>query len=240
MADPIHSVVDPFLVDIDSALGARYSAVLYGSAARGDFVAGRSDLNLLLVLEDVGSPVLRSLAPAFSAWRRSTQEPPLLLSQAEWAGAGDVFPIEITDMRSAYRVLRGADPLSSITVAPADLRRALEREFRGKLLRLRQGYVALATDEAGLGALAAESTGTMLVLYRALLALLGRDAPRDPDALAVAAGEAAGLQGDGLGGIVRHRGEKAWRCKPAEFEAYVDAVARTADFVDHLKLGDSR
>ena len=37
----------PFLSQADAALGNGYSAVLYGSAARGDYVPGRSDLNLI-------------------------------------------------------------------------------------------------------------------------------------------------------------------------------------------------
>lgn len=238
MADPIDSVLDPFLSDTDAVLGDRYSAVLYGSAARGDFVRGRSDLNLLLVLDDIGAPVLRSLAPAFSSWRRSTQEAPLLLSRAEWAAATDVFPIEITDMQAAYRVLRGADPLAGATVARSDLRRALEREFRGKLLRLRQGYVSLAPDPAGLAALARESVGTMLVLYRGLLTLLGRAVPRTADEVVSASAAAIGMSGDGISPVLRGREERSWRCSPEVFEAYVDAVAQTAEFVDHLQLGD--
>ena len=51
-------------------------------------------------------------------------------------------------MRTVYQVLRGADPLQGVRVDRADLRKALEREFRGKLLRLRQGYATYAPDPA--------------------------------------------------------------------------------------------
>ena len=88
------------------------------------------------------------------AWSKAAPEPPLLISRAEWARASDVFPIEITDMRAGYQVLRGSDPLAAATVSRADLRQALERELRGKLLRLRQGYAAAAGDEKALGHLA--------------------------------------------------------------------------------------
>jgi predicted nucleotidyltransferase len=238
MADPVQSVLEPFLADVDRVLGDRYSAVLYGSAARGDFVQGRSDINVLMVLEDVSPGVLRSLASAFGAWRKAAQEPPLLLSRAEWLGAADAFPVEISDMRAAYRVLRGGDPLGELSVARTDLRRALEREFRGKLLRLRQGYVTLANDPAALSGVVAESVGTILVLYRALLTLLGRPVPADAAALAAAAANAVGFAPDSLGRVVAGRAERNWRGSAADVEAYVDAVARTADFVDHLQLGD--
>ncbi|MGH7526439.1 MAG: hypothetical protein ACREMX_07020, partial [Gemmatimonadales bacterium] len=154
MRDAVDRVVTPFLAEADGALGSGYSAVLYGSAARGDFVPGRSDINLMLIVDDLSPPVLRSLGPAFTGWQKSALEPPLLISRSEWNRATDTFPIEITDIRAGYQVLRGADPLAALEVDRADLRRALEREFRGKLLRLRQGYAASAGDPAALGLVA--------------------------------------------------------------------------------------
>jgi predicted nucleotidyltransferase len=117
MRGTVSRVVDPFLTETDRVLAQGYSAVLYGSAARGDFVPGRSDINLMLVLEQLTAPVLRSLSRAFSAWRKATPEPPLILSRAEWNRASDAFPIEITDMRLSYQVLRGSDPLAQSTGA---------------------------------------------------------------------------------------------------------------------------
>lgn len=238
MADPVQSLLDPFLADTDRVLGDRYSAVLYGSAARDEFMQGRSDINVLMVLDDVSPPSLRALAPSFGAWRKAAQEPPLLLSRGEWLEAADAFPIEISDMRAGYRVLRGSDPLELVTVERADLRRALEREFRGKLLRLRQGYVTLSNDPASLSGVAAESVGTMLVLYRGLLTLLGREVPRDAATLVSAAAAASGCSSDALARVVAGRADRGWRCTTAEFEAYLNAVAQTAEYVDHLQLGD--
>ena len=238
MAHPVQSVLDPFLADTDRVLGERYSAVLYGSGARGEFVAGRSDINVLMVLDDVAPAALRSLAGAFSAWRKAAQEPPLLLSREEWLSAADAFPIEVSDMRSAYRVLRGADPVALVSVDRADLRRALESEFRGKLLRLRQGYVTLSGDPATLSGVAAESVRPVLVLYRALLALLGRPVPPSTAGMVSAAAGAVGFAPDSVAGIAAGRGDRSWRCTTTDFEAYLDAVAQTAAFVDHLQLGD--
>ena len=236
----IDRVVTPFLAASDAALGAGYSAILYGSAARGDFVPGRSDINLMLVLDDPSPTRLRALAPGFAAWRKSAAQPPLLISRAEWVRASDVFPIEITDMRAGYRVLRGSDPLAEARADPADLRQALERELRGKLLRLRQAYAAAAGDERQLGALAAASAGTVLVLFRSLLTLVGRGVPAGATALAAEAVDLVGAPAGALLGPVEHRGERSWRCTPGEFEQYMDAVARAAAYVDQLQPGDHR
>jgi predicted nucleotidyltransferase len=237
MQAAIDKLVTPFLAAADAALGAGYSARLYGSAARGDYVPGRSDINLMLVLDDPSPSRLRALAPGFEAWRKGAAEPPLLISRAEWARASDVFPIEITDMRAGYRVLRGPDPLADASVDPADLRQALERELRGKLLRLRQGYAAAAGDERAFGRLASASAGTILVLFRSLLALAGRPVPSGVAALAADAVSLVGAPAGALLGPVEHRGDRAWRCSAAEFEQYMDAVARAAGYVDQLQPG---
>jgi predicted nucleotidyltransferase len=238
MHETVDRVVTPFLAAADAALGAGYSALLYGSAARDDYIVGRSDINLMLVLDDPSPSRLRALAPAFSAWRRGTSEPPLLISRAEWARASDVFPIEITDMRAGYRVLRGADPLSGAQVNPGDLRQALEGELRGKLLRLRQGYAAAAGDEKALGELAVASSSAILVLLRSLLTLVGQPVPAAPTALASEAAVLIGVPAAALLAPVEHRGTRGWRCTAEEFEHYMDAVAHAVGYVDQLQLGD--
>jgi predicted nucleotidyltransferase len=240
VADPISEVVEPLLAAADTALGNGYSAVLYGSAARGDYVPGASDINLLLVLDDVGPTALRALSGAFLEWRTRTPEPPLLVSREEWARATDVFPIEITDMQASHRVLRGADPLSGLLVSRGDLRRALESELRGKLLRLRQGYTLLSHRPGDLGTLATSSAPTALVLFRCLLTLEGRPvAAADSDGVIRGAAEQAGFDPAAPLEVVHNRGVAGWRCQPRLFENYLDTIVRTARYVDQLHPGDA-
>jgi len=130
-------VIEQFLTLADRVLGPGYSAVVSGSIVRGDHIPGRSDYNLLVVAERLGPAELKGLGPEFARLAAQHLGPPLLVTRAEWVRAADVFPIEIADMRSAYRVLRGTDPLAGQNVRREELRRALETELRGKLFRLR-------------------------------------------------------------------------------------------------------
>jgi predicted nucleotidyltransferase len=238
MRATVSRIVDPFLSEADRVLGSGYSAVLYGSSARDDFIPGRSDINLMLVLDQVDPAVLRTLGRAFAAWRKGSHEPPLVWSRSEWERASDAFPVEITDMQLSYQVLRGADPVRGVRVDRGDLRKALEREFRGKLLRLRQGYASHAPDPRALGMLALQSAATILVLLRGLLSLIGKPVPSDPSQLASAAATAVGFETDHLLHVVRHRAEREWRCGATEFENYMEAVEQAARFLDQLQLGD--
>ncbi len=240
MIDAVERVLKPFLAGTDAALGQGYSAVLFGSAARGDFVPGRSDINLLLIVDDLSPAALRSLEGPFATWRKAKSEPPLVITRPEWERATDAFPIEIADMRAGYQVLRGPDLLGEVVLDREILRVALEREFRGKLLRLRQGYVASAADPAALGLLAGQSAATLMVLLRGVLTLLGRPVAREPLQLAASGAEALGVDGEPLMHVLRHRGDRRWRCSAEEFERYMEIAERAVRFLDQLQLGDER
>ncbi len=240
MHQAVTSTVNDFLASADAVLPAGYSAVLYGSAARGDFVKGRSDINLLVIAEAAGFSLLRALGPALRRWRETSPEPPLLFTREEWRRSTDVFPIEITDMKLGYELLRGDDPITPVRVNPVDLRQALEGEFRGKLMRMRQAYATFGDEEKDLTPLALSSVSSVLVLFRALLALDGRGVDHGAAAEAVEeVARVADFAPESLLEIVRNRDAGSWRCSTPVFEGYVTAVARAAHHVDQLQTGES-
>jgi len=240
MSDVVQALVEPFLRDCDRVLGTGYSAVLHGSVVRGEYVQGWSDVNLLLVLESASPEVLTALTSPFAAWAKLQQVPPLLLARAEWRRAADVFPVEITDIRTAYRVLRGGDPLLEVEVRPAELRAALERDLRGRLLRLRQGYVALAGDPGAMAGLARSTASSVVVLLRGVLVLAGAQMPPGRADVAATAGLIAGFASDALVTILGHLGDPDWNCDPECFAGYIAAVESTVRHVDTLSPGVSR
>ncbi len=238
MHDDVTRLTDRFLADADRALGQGYTALLVGSAARDEYVPGRSDVNLMLILPDAGPSTLRALQPAFDRWRAASPVLPLLITRNEWSQAGDAFPIEICDMRSAYRVLRGADLLAAVEPDRAALRTALEREFRGKLLRLRQAYAIHGDNPEALGDVASDSVSTIVLLFRCLLALAGRDGAGDGLGTIREAAALVGFDPAPVEDLFRRRGARGPRVTAAEFEPYLDAVARTVRYADEHHSGD--
>ncbi|HEU4799112.1 MAG TPA: nucleotidyltransferase domain-containing protein [Gemmatimonadales bacterium] len=241
MEPKIAAAVEPLLREADRVLQGGYSAVLYGSAARGDYFERTSDINLLLLLPDASPATLRALGPAFRAWREKVAVPPLIITREEWAKADDVFPLELTDIRAAYQMLRGPDPVAGATVDRAGLRHALESELRGKLLRLRQGFALLEQEPKLLGALATHTLPTLLVLYRALLELHRRPVvpPSDAERVVREVALLVVASPEGSLAVVRHRAEPEWTCTSAQFEEYLAMVERAAHHVDHFQYGDS-
>lgn len=162
-----------------STLGDRLrSVVLHGSVARGEAVAGVSDVNLLVLVDDVEPGLLRELAPDARKWLGSHGALPLVLARDEWSAASDAFAIETADMLDAREVLYGADPLEGFSVGPRHLRLQAERELRGKLIHLREGLLVSAERPGELGRLIVSALPSLAAYFRAALRLSGQDAPR--------------------------------------------------------------
>jgi predicted nucleotidyltransferase len=237
MDDAVGGIVTPVLDRIDGVLGQAYSALIYGSAARGEFRDGVSDVNLLLVCQELGPATLRRLSAALAGLRGKRQSPPLLIERGEWASASDVFPIEVTDMQLAHQLVRGEDPLAGRVVDPADLRRALEAELRAKLLRLRQAYALAAGDAASLGAVASGTVASVAALFRVSLVLFGRDVPAGTPAALAAAGQAMAVAMEPVAALWTRRVLQGPPCAPELFEGYLAAVAAAVRVIDTFSRG---
>lgn len=237
MDDMLGKIVTPVLDRLDGVLGQSYSALVYGSAARGEFRVGVSDVNLLLVCQELGPATLRRLSASLAGLRGERQSPPMVIERAEWERASDVFPIEVADMQISHLLLRGDDPLAGRAVDPADLRRALEAEFRAKLLRLRQAYAQEAGDPKMLGVVASGTVASVAALFRVALVLMGRPAPTETPAALAAAGQAMSIATEPVMELWSRRVRHGPPCAPELFEGYLAAVGAAVRVIDTFSRG---
>lgn len=153
------------------------SVVLYGSAAAGDSIPGKSDCNVLVVTDRLGSVELEALTKPAAAWGRAGNRPPVLFTATELSSSADTFPIEFSDMRQSRKVLFGDDVLAGVKVHPESLRLQLERELKVKLLRLRERYLLTEGEPRRVLELMTASLSNFLVLFRAALRIYQDDVP---------------------------------------------------------------
>ncbi|MCU0635401.1 MAG: nucleotidyltransferase domain-containing protein [Gemmatimonadaceae bacterium] len=157
---------------------------LYGSAAAGEHVPHRSDINVLVLVDALPLEVLRRVAPTSRAWSAGGNPPPLTMTVAEWRRSSDVFPMEYADILERHRVLHGALPTDGIAVTPRDLRLQVEQEAIGKLLRLRGHVMAIGDDREKQSALLAQSLSTIMAIFRGVVRLHNDRADLEYDDLA--------------------------------------------------------
>ncbi len=119
------------------------SFILYGSSARGDFVPGKSDVNVMVVLEEIHLPVLSSVQKLVKKAAKKWRIVPVFWTERELRNSADVFPLEFLDMKKAYQVIEGKDVISELEIHTGNLRHQLEFELRSKLLHLRDDWFTL-------------------------------------------------------------------------------------------------
>jgi len=150
------------------------SAILYGSAAAGDWNEHHSDLNVLCVLSTITPRELRESEPVIRWWREQGHPPPLLMTPEEVRGSTDCFAIEFHDMKEHRRVLIGRDVIEDLVIDRSFYRAQVEHELRSKQIRLRQKAAETLTDRDRLIRLLIDSISTFAVLGRHALMLAGR------------------------------------------------------------------
>jgi hypothetical protein len=224
-SDMARITVDAFASRVTDALGSRLvTLLLYGSAAR-EPDTDPAALNTLLIVDRVDADLFTRLAAPVRDWVGAKHPPPLVLTDEEWRDSADAFPIEYEDIRAHHRVLAGRDPWRGIVVQREHVRRQLEQELMGKLMHLRQAYAADWNRPKRLAAAASASRAGFLTMLRAVLRLAGRTPPAESAALVRDAAALIGFAPDGL--------------TPPEPTAYLDAVTRTAEYVNRMERNPS-
>jgi len=228
--------VEDFGQQVAAALGGRLVALLlYGSAARSGPGAARASINTLLICDGVDARLFAALAPLVAAWERGGHPPPIVFSETEWRASADAFAIEYEDIRATHRLVTGRDPWPGVSVRREDVQRQLEHELVGKLVRLRQGYIGALDDGRRLTQLVAASTPGFLTMLRTTLRLAGTPVPETPAELVLAAAAVVGFPATDLADVVAHvegRAPLALGPDDPRAGAYLEAVARTADYVN--------
>ncbi len=229
-------LIDEFVERIRGAAGTNLlAAILYGSAAAGDYVADYSDVNLLCVLRETSLAAIEALAPAVAWWEKQKLRVPLLLSVGEMQRSADVFSIEFLDMRRHYRVLWGEDFLKTLEIPLRLHRIQVEYELREKTILLRQHLLVVAGKDDAKWELLLRSLPAFGTLFRhALIAMgeTGAGSKREvATALAGKLGIDAGVFGELLDIRERKKDRKAVKVDDV-FARYLKLVEEVTAAVD--------
>jgi hypothetical protein len=239
MADQPREIALKLVTELRGVLGARIDcAVLYGSAARGEFTPGVSDVNVMVLLDDINTGALSAAAPIAARWVKSGHTPPLIMEREQWRRASDVFAIELADMRDAHEALFGEDCVAGTMIERRHLRAQAERELRGKLLHLQTGLLMTATQPESVGELLKKALPSFTTYLRAAIRMNGGTVPATTPEVIRQGTQRVGAPADPWLAVwaARKGGEKLRLAMTDTLvEQYHSAAERTADFVDTLR-----
>ena len=147
------------------------SLILYGSAASGHYVKGKSDINLLVVITKEGINRLEDSLAIVKQWKKNRVAVPLVMTKAFIESSLDCYPIEFLNMKNSHILIHGEDVLEQLKFKPEDLRLQIEKELKGKLVLLRQSYLESEGNSRQIKQLISRSVTAFISIFNALIYL---------------------------------------------------------------------
>ena len=149
------------------------SIILYGSGAGSDFNPHMSDLNFLIILSEEAIDHLDKAIETVSRWRKKNVATPLFMTKSYIESSLDSYPLEFLNMKKNYILVYGEDILKDISLQPHHLRLQCEREIKGKLLLLREGFLETEGKQKRIKELIKASITAFISIFNGLLYLKG-------------------------------------------------------------------
>ena len=213
------------------------SLMLYGSAASGAYVKGKSDINILAVLTPEGMNRLESAIEIVKNWRKRSVAVPLVMTKDFIVSSLDSYPIEFLNMKNNSIVIYGENVLEGLTFKPEDLRLQIERELKSKVLLLREGYLGSEGSARELRNLIGRSLTAFVSIFNALLYLKTGSAPRNKRATISEMSKVFGVNADVFTECfkIREGTDKLSKSDvPALFKKYLAEAEKVSHLVDGL------
>lgn len=239
----VRQTLHAYLKEIQNLFGSNLeSVVLYGSAARGEYLSDRSNFNLLFLLRTVDSAVLPRYAKLHRQWNKERIVVPLMLTPDELRDSAEMFPLEYAEMQDYHVVLAGEDPFEHLPIDLAGLLVQSRQEISGNLVRLRQRLVEGGGSPEAIAILLALSITSLLPALRGLLRAIGRSHRNTTEALLTQAESELDLDLSAL--------KEAWNVKrerstpgpielPRLFERYTSCLAALREKANMMKSSSS-
>lgn len=190
----VQTVIEPFLKDIL----AKYkegiiSIYITGSAVTKDFHPKYSDINTVIVVKGIEIPFYDFIASLGKRYGKKKIRAPIIITRDYINRSLEVFPLEFLEMKLIHQLVYGDDVLKDIKIEKADIRLQCERELKGKLQHLCQGYIKAMGNKMTLTDLFVGSLSGYFPLFRGILFLYNHEIPKEKGDVLHAINECCGV-----------------------------------------------
>ena len=174
------TVIEPFLKDILSNYKEDIISIyIIGSAITKGFLPKYSDINTLIVVKGIKLPFYDFIASLGKRYGKKHIRAPLIITREYINRSQEVFPLEFLEMKLIHQLVYGEDVIKDIKIEKADIRLQCERELKGKLQHLCQGYIKAMGNKMTLTDLFVGSLSGYFPLFRGILFLYDHEIPKE-------------------------------------------------------------
>ena len=212
--------------------------ILYGSATSKEFVPKKSNINIMIVFNDLGLNELKKSLKLVAKGRKKRITAPLFLTMRHIETSTDVFPIEFLEMKENHLLVYGEDILDDLKISQENIRLQCESQIKGKLIRLRQAYLEIGLKRKGIESLMIDSLTSLFPIFRNILRLKGEAPPATKEDVIELMKNKFNINDQIFLNILRDKkGDEKIGEQPAEqaFETYLEEIRKLALIVDELK-----
>ena len=173
MPEEARHILQPYLGQLRKQMGEHLEAViLYGSLVRGEYVLGRSNINLLLLIRQFSLDIGQRCGSLHRRWGKEGVVAPLMMKQEELVNSSLLFPLEFLEIKDSHVLLEGRDPFPELHLTNKNLIVPCQQELNGNLIRLRQRFVEGEGTAEAIFALLPLSLTALMPCLRGLFRLL--------------------------------------------------------------------
>ncbi|MBW2568007.1 MAG: hypothetical protein JRD93_09205 [Deltaproteobacteria bacterium] len=230
----------PFMdVVLNNYKNKLHSIYVTGSALTEDFNSGVSDINSILVLNNIDLKFLEDFALLGKKFGKKQISSPLIMTPEYILSSLDVFPLEFLTIKIVHKTVFGEDIFNDLKIKSSDLRRQCERELKVRLVGLRQGYLSSTGNRKLLSELFISSFSGYIPLFRGIIVLFEKPAPRENEEVLSTLQELSGVNTGVFRTVLQARKNKtklSIEALNSIFEDYYKAIEKLGDITDEIKV----
>ena len=235
LSEDVKKKVVPYCNSILTILGDNLrSIVIYGSASSGEYIPGKSDINLLFVGKRFGLDVFKALEKVVIKGIKRRISTPLFFTPEHIKTSKDVFPIEFLEMSDNHITIYGGDIFEDLQINDEHLRLECEEQIKRKLIRTRQAWFEVAGRKGKVASLLYVSLVSVIPSIRGIIRLQGEAPPPAKNEVIDRASEVLAIDLDVFKEILKIKRTGKILDVESIFERYLEVLSTLANYVDKM------
>ncbi len=235
LPEKARKVIIDFTDQVEKSFNSNlYSVFLFGSASGPNYIDGKSDINITIILENIKIPELNILMELGKKYANKGLAIPLIFQKEHVVTSLDTFPIEFSDMKEHHIMLYGEDPFVSANIEKRNLRYQCERELKSLLVNLRRGFLRTGGKRENIEKLLEDSLSSVLAACRGMVWMSGQSPMHDVGDLLVEVNKIYNSDTTAIDRVWRLRKGQSGATAMLEglFDDYISNVAMLAAIAD--------